>query len=130
MQNESDQSIPVHFPRSTCRPTQSSIFSGFVKNSIRKVKRFYIGGINKSSTETGMRTYLSQNGIRVTHLRYFDKQMRRTASAQVNIDAQDECKIRDPSFWPPGVFMKDWLPWSVFRSEKDITQDQHTKSWI
>ncbi|CAG2192505.1 MYH1s [Mytilus edulis] len=130
LQDESDRSIPVHFPRSTCRPTQSSIFSGFVKNSIRKVKRFYIGGINKSSTETGMRTYLSQNGIRVTHLRYFDKQMRRTASAQVNIDAQDECKIRDPSFWPPGVFMKDWLPWSVFRSEKDITQDPHTKSWI
>jgi hypothetical protein len=52
----------------------------------------------------------------------------RTASAQLNIDAEDEHSIRDRSFWPPGVFMKDWLPWSVFLSEKGVQQDSSTQS--
>ncbi|CAG2201706.1 unnamed protein product [Mytilus edulis] len=57
-----------------------------------------------------MREYLAARGVNVTHLRYFDKQNRRTASAQLNIDAQCETLIRDPSFWPEGIFLKEWLP--------------------
>ncbi|CAG2228798.1 PTPRS [Mytilus edulis] len=59
--------------------------------------------------------------------------MRGTASAQVNVDAQDECKIRDPYFWPPGVFMKDWFPWALFESgcpfALNITSTQIELKW-
>jgi hypothetical protein len=125
---ESKRQIPVYFPRSTCHPTTSDCFSGFVTKGSRRVKRFYIGGIDKRSTEASMRALLSVKNIRVTHLRYFSKHDRRTASAQLNIDAEDEHSIRDRSFWPPGVFMKDWLPWSVFLSEKGVQQDSSTQS--
>lgn len=125
---ESKRQIPVYFPRSTCHPTTSDCFNGFVKKGSRRVKRFYIGGIDKRSTEASMREFLSVKNICVTHLRYFNKHDRRTASAQLNIDAEDEHSIRDRSFWPPGVFMKNWLPWSVFLSEKGVQQDSPTQS--
>lgn len=88
----------------------------------RKVSRFYVGGINKSSSVEGMRSYLDEKGVKVTFLRYFDRHNRSTASAQLNIDAADEHKLANPSFWPAGVFVKQWLPWEVFRSE---IQEKH-----
>ena len=47
-------------------------------------------------------------------MRYFDKQSFKTASAQLNIDARDEHIIHDSSFWPKGIFTRDWKPWDSF----------------
>lgn len=117
--NEQNTNIQVHFPTSMCNPTTVDNFRGFVKKTRHRVSRFYVGGIDKhNSCEESMREYLAARGVNVTHLRYFDKQNRRTASAQLNIDAQCETLIRDPSFWPEGIFLKEWLPWSVFLSTK------------
>ena len=45
-----------------------------------------------------MRTYLSDKQVRTTHLRYFAKQDKRTASAQLNIDADCDQLLSQPSF--------------------------------
>lgn len=119
---EHNEKITVHFPKSVCNPIPNSHFGGFVSQERRKVVRFYVGGINKDvSSEDGMRSFLNENGICFTFLRYFDKSMRKTASAQLNIDARDEHIVRDPTFWPYGVFIRDWMPWTVFRNSKNET---------
>jgi len=96
------------------------MFSGYQSQQKRKVRRYYVGGIAiRTSSEASMRKYLSDRQVRVTHLRYFAKQNKRTASAQLNIDADCDQLISQTSFWPPGIFMKEWLPWSVFTSLKN-----------
>ena len=77
-----------------------------------------VGGISKKCTENDMRDFLSQSQVRVTFLRFFCKEQRRTASAQMNILAEDDEKILQESFWPDGVFIKAWLPWSAFIDSK------------
>ena len=112
--------IPIHFPSSMCNPLPADMFSGYQSQQKRKVRRYYVGGIDtRNSTEASMRKYLSDRHVHVTHLRYFAKQNKRTASAQLNIDADCDQLISHPSFWPPGIFMKEWLPWSVFTSLKN-----------
>ncbi|CAC5425440.1 unnamed protein product [Mytilus coruscus] len=105
--NEQNTNIQVHFQTSMCNPTTVDNFRGFVKKTRQRVSRFYVGGIDKhNSCEESMREYLAARGVNVTHLRYFDKQNRRTASAQLYIDAQCETLIRDPFFWPEGIFFR------------------------
>ncbi|CAC5397070.1 unnamed protein product [Mytilus coruscus] len=117
--NEQNTNIQVHFPTSMCNPTTVKNVRGFFKKTRQRVSIFNVGGINKhNSGEESMRQYLAARGVNVTHLRYFDKPNRRTASEQLNNDSHCETLIRDPSLWPEGIFLKEWLPWSVFLSTK------------
>ncbi|CAC5377990.1 unnamed protein product [Mytilus coruscus] len=119
-QDNRNQNISVHFPRSVCNPVHN--FSGLVHVERKRVARFYVGGIDKTvSSEQGMRYFLQQSGIRVTFLRYFDKKSLKTASAQLNIDARDEHIVHDSSFWPKGIFTRDWKPWASFIHDKGDT---------
>ncbi|CAG2228273.1 unnamed protein product [Mytilus edulis] len=116
-EDNGNQNILVHFPRSVCNPVHN--FTGLIHVERKRVARFYVGGIDKTvSSEQGMRYFLQQSGIRVTFLRYFDKQSFKTASAQLNIDARDEHIIHDSSFWPKGIFTRDWKPWASFIHDK------------
>lgn len=113
--------IPVYFPRSMCNPT-SIDFKGVVKKT-RRISRFYIGGIDKScSSEESMRKFLLDRNIHVTFLRYFYRPSRGTAAAQLNVNMDDEHLLKQPNFWPEGIFMKPWLPWEQFINEHSIEQ--------
>lgn len=112
------KTIPVHFPSSVCNNT-SLQFKGVP--SKKKVSRFYIGGIDKRyGSEQCIREYLSERMIRATHVRYFERPRKRTAAAQVNVIMDDSSKVRDPNFWPSGIFMKPWLSWEKFTREHSI----------
>lgn len=116
---ESGLPIDVHFPTSVCQRQRCDNFEGYKRTEKPRVARFYVAGINKKiSSEAGMRKFLENNNVRVTHLRYFDKRTKRTASAQLNIDAKDEDRLRDPNFWPEGIFVREWLPWKAFINEQ------------
>ena len=113
--------IPAYFPRSMCNPT-SIDFKGVVKKT-RRISRFYIGGIDKScSSEESMRKFLLDRNIHVTFLRYFYRPSRGTAAAQLNVNMDDEHLLKQPNFWPEGIFMKPWLPWEQFINEHSIEQ--------
>lgn len=121
--NDNRHSISIHNPMETDTsarvavpfPTKSDDFREKIR---RQVCRFYIGSINKqSSSELSMRHYLEKRCIQVPHLL---RKNRLNASAQLDIDAQCEQIIRDPAFLPDGIYMKDWLPCSLFISEKNV----------
>ena len=65
-----------------------------------------------------MRDVLTQSKVRYTHIRFFNRENKRWASAQLNILAEDEEIITRENFWPGGIFIKPWLPWEVFRNSK------------
>lgn len=64
-----------------------------------------------------MRDYLKRANVHITFLRYFENERKRTASAQMNVDADDEHIIKDTFFWPEGIMMRPWVSREVFYSE-------------
>ena len=68
--------------------------------------------------------FLNEKQIRYTHLRFFNKENKRWASAQLNAIADFEDIVTSDKFWPEGVFFKSWLPWEAFlNSKRDMNDD-------
>ena len=76
--------IGVQVSSDQCRATLSTqpAFSGVTK---QRIARFYIGDICKSSTETGLRNFLSVRNVKITHLRFFNRDDKISASANLNM---------------------------------------------
>ena len=94
-------------------PMQSE-FSGVTR---QRITRYYIGGISKSSTETGLRNFLSDRNIKITHLRFFNGENRKSASAQINVPVECREMIENKNFWPKGIYVKPWLSKHKFLSQ-------------
>ena len=79
-----DSNISVWAPSDQCGATLStqSVFRGVSKH---KVARYYVVGIDKRSTEAGLREFLTKNGVNLTFVRFFNRENRKTASAQINV---------------------------------------------
>ena len=110
------KNIGVWIPSDQCHatlPTQST-FSGVTK---QRIARYYIGGIIKSSTETGLRNFLSDREINITHLRFFNRQDRKSASAQINVPVESRDIIESENFWPKGIYVKPWVSKQKFLSQ-------------
>lgn len=115
--DEKQRPIQVHCPSSVCNITRTQ-FSGFKPVNRRKVQRFYVHGINKAtSSEELMRQYLERKNINVTFLRYFERDHKRTASAQLNVVDDGNCLVGNRSFWPEGIYVRPWLPREVFLND-------------
>ena len=76
--------IGVQVSSDQCRATLSTqpACSGVTK---QRIARFYIGGISKSSTETGLRNFLSVRNVKITHVRFFNRDDKISASADLNM---------------------------------------------
>ena len=96
-------------PSDQCGATFStqSVFRGVSKH---KVARYYVGGIDKRSTEAGLRDFLTNNGVKLTFVRFFNRENRKTASAQINVILEHRDIVEREEFWPYGIFIKQWLP--------------------
>ena len=68
--------ISVWAPSDQCGATLStkSVFRGVSKH---KVARYYVGGIDKRSTEAGLRDILTENGVKLTFVRFFNRENRK-----------------------------------------------------
>ena len=100
--------IGVWVSSNQCCATLSTqpAFSGVTK---QRIARFYIGGINKSSTETGLRNFLSDRNVKITNLRFFNRDDKISAYAQLNVPIETREIIESKNFWPHGVYVKPWL---------------------
>ena len=99
---------------------QHGKFVGFTQRKKRKIKRLYVHGINKKlSSERDMRDFLERNNVKFTYLRYFEREWKRTASAQLNVVDSPDCQADDPYFWPEGIYVRPWLPREIFISEHE-----------
>ena len=79
-----------------------------------KVARYYVGGIDKRSTEAGLRDFLTENGVKLTFVRFFNRENRKTASAHINVILEHCDIVEREDFWPYGFFIKQWLPKQKF----------------
>ena len=88
--------VSVWAPLST-----QSVFRGVSKH---KVARYYVGGIDKRSTEAGLRDFLTKNGVKLTFVRFFNRENRNTASAQINVILEHRDIVEREEFWPYSIF--------------------------
>ncbi|CAC5423116.1 EVI5 [Mytilus coruscus] len=78
------------------------------------------GGLDKrTSSENAMCTFLDSRNVRVTFLRYFDKHYRESAFTHLKVAAEDDALIKNPEFWPKGIFVKLWLSLEQFASDSN-----------
>ncbi len=120
--NEENNAKPIGVHWSATRRKRVHSESG----SAHKMKtiRFYIWNINKhTSTEKHMRQIFADRNIHVTLIRYYDKELKPTASAQVNVSFESGQPLFDSNFWPVGIKARRWLPREQFlRSKRESAQ--------
>ena len=111
-----EQNIPVVCSRDVNMVTNRSDDSkGYTRN---RVDRYFVSGIRKSSTESGMRNYLEEQNVHVTFIRYFSNPNSVTDSAQLNVVCENSNIIQNNSFWPWGIKIRRWIPRSRFNYMK------------
>ncbi|XP_071094696.1 uncharacterized protein [Haliotis cracherodii] len=54
-----------------------------------RTARFYVGGIHKNNTAESVRRYLEKKAVTVTYVRFFNRDEKRTASAQKGLSSSD-----------------------------------------
>lgn len=100
---------------------RSNDFKGYTRN---RVDRFFVSGIRKSSTESGMRNYSEERNVHfvhVTFIRYLSNPNSVTDSAQLNVVCENSNIIQNNSFWPWDIKIRRWIPRSRFISRKETS---------
>ncbi len=83
-------------------------FKGVVRNRNR-TERYYVGYIDPGSSEAGIRQFLQDQDIQVTHMHLMKSRRDSTLSAQVNVVASDHSgMLLDRHFWPQGIRCRLW----------------------
>lgn len=107
--------IPVHMTNDANMVSirENAEFHGI---SRKRVDRYFVSGIRKDSTEEGMRSYLEDNKVRVTFVRFFDSYRQNVSSysAQLNVRHEDSHILFSHKFWPDGMRIRRWIPKSKF----------------
>ena len=91
-------------------PQQSSDESDiFIGVTYKRNARYYLWGINRRSTESGIKRYVENKGVHVSHLTLFKpRNSKSLLSAKVNISPEDAHIVERKRFWPNGVKFRKW----------------------
>lgn len=82
----------------------------FIGVTYRKTARYYLSGIDKKSTKSGIANFIECKGVKTTHLMLFTpKYYRSRLSAKVNIPLEFVKTVEAPDFWPEGVRCRRWM---------------------
>ncbi|CAG2238848.1 unnamed protein product [Mytilus edulis] len=120
--------IPVHVANDANMVSirENPYFQGSRKN---RVDRYFVSGISLESTEHGMKSFLEENGIRYTFLRFFNSRYGSSFSAQLNVVCNDSSIVLDRAFWPTGIRVRRWIPKSRFNvKHENVKVDQYGNS--
>lgn len=82
----------------------------FVGVTYRKTARYYLSGIGKESSRSGIANYIESKGVKITHLMLFKpKYYQSRLSAKINIPLEFRQIVESPNFWPEGVLCRQWM---------------------
>lgn len=82
----------------------------FVGVTYRKTARYYLSGILKESSRSGIANYIESKGVKITHLMLFKpKYSKSRLSAKINIPLEFGQIVESPNFWPEGVSCRQWI---------------------
>ena len=75
----------------------------------RKIKNYFLTGIDQDSDEDGLRDYLDANGIIYNEIRIFKPRKGVSLAAKISIWEENASAIESESFWPMGIACKRWM---------------------
>lgn len=75
----------------------------------RKIKNYFLTGIDQDSDEDGLRDYLDANGIIYNDIRMFKPRKGVSLAAKISIWEENASTIESESFWPIGIACKRWM---------------------
>lgn len=82
----------------------------FIGVTYRKTARYYLSGIDKTSSRSGIANYIERKGVKITHLMLFKPKFGRSrVSAKVNVPLEFATTVESPDFWPDGVRCRQWV---------------------
>ena len=75
----------------------------------KKAARYFLSGILKDSTYDGIKSYVENKGVHVSHLTLFKPKGRYSVrTAKINVSPQCSEIVEAPEFWPEGVYCRKW----------------------
>lgn len=75
----------------------------------KKAARYFLSGINKESTYDGIKNYVENKGVHITHLTRFKPKGRYSIrTAKINIASKCSQIVDAQEFWPDGVHCRKW----------------------
>ena len=117
------RNIPVYLSNDANMVSRREKFD-FHGNNRKQVDRYFVSGISKDSSENGMRSFLEENGVRFTFIRFFAHEYSSSFSAQLNVERKDSRKVQGRTFWPTGIRIRRWIPRNKFYYNRDDTQTE------
>lgn len=86
---------------------------GFAQYVRKRPRRYFIGGLVPSDTESKVAQYISDQGLKVTKVTIFRKHRDGQSNVFACINVEDDgytgVMTEDPLFWPRGVTCRPWL---------------------
>lgn len=82
----------------------------FVGVTYRKTARYYLSGIGRESSRSGIANYIESKGVKITHLMLFQPKYNQSRlSAKINVPLEFDHIIESSNFWPEGVRCRKWI---------------------
>lgn len=80
----------------------------FNGTKFNRVDRYFIG-ISTNFTEQGMGSFLTDNGVKFMHLRFFANRGAGSFSAQLNVLREKSQIVTEKGFGPRGIRVTRWV---------------------
>jgi hypothetical protein len=93
-----------------------------------RVKRYYIGGIHRESTEYGLEEYLTDRGVNPIELSLFESK-RGNICAKVTIPYYEDYLIEDIHFWPRFMRCSQWMSKNDWNHRRNYSYE-HTSNYV
>ena len=102
--NVKDSARPI--PVISSSTTTSKGFRGVLR---RRVRRYFLSGIDPGSTEADLRDFLNENDVTHTEVRFFKSRRSESILAKVTIWEDNAATVESEGFWPYGVKCRPWM---------------------
>ena len=102
--NENHYSRPIPVVNSSGKP--DGRFKGVLR---RKVKHYFLNGIDPESNEDGVRDFLTENEVTFSTVKVFKPRRGDSLAAKITVWEEHAYIVESESFWPTGVTCKQWM---------------------
>lgn len=102
----------------------------FLGVTYKKAARYFLSGIKEDSTYDGIKNYVENKGVHISHLVLFKPKGKYSIrTAKINVSPQCSQTVESPGFWPEGVYCRKWYNEREWDSICDQRNGQADEDW-
>ncbi|MES9879587.1 MAG: hypothetical protein ABW185_01750 [Sedimenticola sp.] len=96
--------------------------------SAKRTRRYYVGGIARTSNRAGFLTFLKQKNINPAGLRLIETN-RGSLAAKLTVNLSDGYRLEDKSFWPGKFYCRRWYGNNTWNSKFTNNDTEESKNY-